>query len=81
MEKNNLFAKARVLLSVTLLFTTLGAFSQSLPESSDKPRSEVIYKQLHSTSFGDQKGLFADGLKLKMDLSILDDAEEKRLPI
>src|SRR5690554_1423930 len=78
MEKNNLFAKARVLLSVTLLFTTLGAFSQSLPESSDKPRSEVIYKQLHSTSFGDQKGLFADGLKLKMDLSILDDAEEQR---
>lgn len=78
MEKNNLFAKARVLLSVTLLFTTLGTFSQSLPESSDKPRSEVIYKQLHSTSFGDQKGLFADGLKLKMDLSILDDAEEQR---
>src|SRR5690554_7279527 len=78
MGKNNLFAKARVLLSVTLLFISLNSFSQSLPASPDKPRSEVIYKQLHSSSFSNQTGLFADGLKLKMDLSVLDDAEEQR---
>ncbi len=78
MEKNNLFARASVLLSATLLFVSFNSFSQSLPDASDKPRSEVIYKQLHSSSFSNQTGLFADGLKLKMDLSVLDDAEEQR---
>lgn len=78
MEKNNLFAKVRVLLPATLLFVSLNSFSQSPTSSADKTRSDVIYKQLHSSSFGDQNGLFADGLKLKMDLSVLDDAEEQR---
>lgn len=78
MERNNLFAKTSVLLSAALLFITFNSFTQSLPTSSDIPRSEVIYKQLHSSSFSDQSGLFADGLKLKMDLSVLDDAEEQR---
>lgn len=78
MERNNLFAKASVLLSATLLFISFNSFPQSLPVSSDKPRSEVTYKQLHSSSFSDPAGLFADGLKLKIDLSVLDDAEEQR---
>src|SRR5690554_4616331 len=85
MEKDNFFAKARVLLSATLLFVSLNSFTQSPATSTNKasttdkqPRPEVIYKQLHSSSFSKQGGLFADGLKLKMDLSVLDDAEEQR---
>src|SRR5690554_2571710 len=78
MEKKNLFAKVRVLLPATLILVSLNSFSQSTAESSDKSRSELIYKQLHSSSFSDQSGLFADRLKLKMDLSVLDDAEEQR---
>ncbi len=78
MERNNLLAKAKVLLPATLMFVTLNAFSQSAPEASDKSRSEVIYKQLHSSSLSHPSGLFADGLKLKMDLSVLEEAEERR---
>ncbi len=82
MEKNNLFAKASVLLSATLLFTSSILFSQSLPVSSDKPRSEVTYKQYHSSKLSESSGLFADGLKLRIDLSVLDESvfneEEER---
>ena len=90
MEQNNLFARASVLLCSTLLFFTLNSFSQSLPEeletsvapeksvTQEKSRSEVTYKQLHSSSFSDENGLFADGLKLKMDLSVLEEVEEQR---
>ncbi len=52
-----------------------------IPEKSvtlEKSRSEVMYKQLHSSSFSDGSGLFSDGLKLKMNLSVLEEAEEQR---
>lgn len=87
MEKNKLFARVSVLLSATLLFFTFNSFSQLLPENSEmagssetpeKSRSEVIYKQLHSSSFSSERGLFADGLKLKMNLSVLEEVEEQR---
>ncbi|MPM67709.1 hypothetical protein SDC9_114633 [bioreactor metagenome] len=78
MERNKNLSKVKVLLSVSLVFSTLSAFAQSKVESSAKSRSEVNYKQLHSTSLGNQEGLFADGIKLKMDLSVLDEAEATR---
>ncbi|WP_298646281.1 peptidoglycan DD-metalloendopeptidase family protein [uncultured Proteiniphilum sp.] len=78
MERNQFLAKAGTLLSASLLFVTLNAFSQSPPESAGNTRSELIYKQLHSSSLSEQSGLFADGLKLKLDLSVLDEAEEER---
>ncbi len=90
MGPNNLFAKASVLLFATLLFFTLNSFSQSLPEeletsvvpeksvTLEKSRSEVTYRQLHSSSFSDGNGLFADGLKLKMNLSVLEEVEEQQ---
>lgn len=78
MNKKHFSAKASLLLPATLMFFTLTAFSQSNPQASDKNRSEVIHKQLHSNSLSDQTGLFADGLKLKMDLSQLEEAEVSR---
>ncbi|MBK5196240.1 MAG: peptidoglycan DD-metalloendopeptidase family protein [Proteiniphilum sp.] len=78
MDKKHFLAKASVILPATLMFFTLNAFSQSTPQATDNSRSEVIHKQLHSSSLSDQTGLFADGLKLKMDLSLLDEAEESR---
>ena len=78
MDKKHFLAKANVILPATLMFFTLNAFSQSTPQATDNSRSEVIHKQLHSSSLSDQTGLFADGLKLKMDLSLLDEAEESR---
>lgn len=61
-------------LSLSLIFFTSTAFAQTGANF----RSEVNYKQLHSTSLGVQQGLFADGIKLKMDLSVLDEAEAAR---
>ena len=78
MERNHFFVKARLFLPATLMFMTLNAFTQTTPEIPDKERSEVISKQLHSASLSETSGLFADGLKLKMDLSVLEEAEERR---
>lgn len=78
METEHFFIKAKSILSAALVFVTLNAFSQSASESSGKSRPEVSYRQLHSSSLSDQPGLFADGLKLKMDLSILEEVEESR---
>ncbi|MDD2246929.1 MAG: peptidoglycan DD-metalloendopeptidase family protein [Proteiniphilum sp.] len=78
METEHFFIKAKSILSAALVFVTLNAFSQSTSESSGKSRPEVSYRQLHSSSLSDQPGLFADGLKLKMDLSILEEVEESR---
>lgn len=77
MERNKKILKVKVLLSASLALFTLSAFAQSNAQSS-ATRSEVNYKQLHSTSLGDQQELFADGIKLKMDLSVLEEAEAAR---
>ncbi len=78
MEISKLIARARVLVPATLMFVTLNSFSQQVQEAPEKNRSDVIYKQVHSSILSEQSGLFADGLKLKLDLSVLDEAEEER---
>ena len=78
MERDKNLSKARVLFSASLVFFTLSAFAQSKVGLSAKSRPEVNYKQLHSASLGNQEGLFADGIKLKMDLSVLEEAEAAR---
>ena len=78
MKIKNLIAKVRVLIPATLMFVTLNSFSQKVQETSENNRSEVIYKQVHSSILSEQSGLFADGLKLKLDLSVLDEAEAER---
>lgn len=81
MERIQFLAKAGTLLSASLMFVTLNAFSQLSPESNGNTRSDLTYKQLHSSTLSEQPGLFADGLKLKLDLSVLDEAEEDRLEL
>ena len=78
MERDKNLSKARVLFSASLVFFTLSAFAQSKVGLSAKSRPEVNYKQLHSASLGNQERLFADGIKLKMDLSVLEEAEAAR---
>ena len=81
MERNQILAKASLLLSASLMFVTLNAFSQLSPESSGNTKPDLIYKQLHSSTLSEQSGLFADGLKLKLDLSVLDEVEEDRFEV
>lgn len=78
MERKKILSHIKVLLPVSFMFVTLTAFSQSSPKKSSKSRPEVVYKQSHSSSLSDRSGLFADGLKLKMDLSVLEEAEARK---
>lgn len=76
MQFNSLLSNAKVLFTVASVFITLNAFSQ---KSKTQTRSEVEYKQLHSSSFNSKNNkLFADGIRLKMDMSALDEAEARR---
>lgn len=75
MQRIKLLSTTKILCAASLMLITLNAFSQS---SSANSRPEVNFKQLHSSSLGEQSGLFADGLKLKMDLSKLEEAEATR---
>lgn len=79
MKINNLFAKVRVLIPAILMFVSLNSFSQTDKDPAELTRSEVIFKQSHSNTLGESEGLFTDGLKLKLDLSVLDVIEEERI--
>ena len=79
MEISNLITRARVLIPAALMLVTLNSFSQQVQETPEIKRPEVLYKQVHSSTLSKQsENLFADGLKLKLDLSVLDDAEAER---
>lgn len=79
MENFKLLTTAKILLSASLMLVTLSAFSQSTSKkTSNNARSEVTFKQLHSSSLSSESALLADGLKLKMDLSVLEEAEAER---
>jgi murein DD-endopeptidase MepM/ murein hydrolase activator NlpD len=79
MERIQFLAKAGALLSASLMFVALNAFSQQSSESNENTKPGITYKQLHSSTLGEQQGLFADGLKLKLDLSVLDDSALDRI--
>lgn len=70
----------KMYVAVSLMFITLTAYSQSgtSKKKGSTSRSEVIYKQEHGSSLNKQSGLYADGLKLKMDLSLLEEAKAER---
>ncbi|WP_418893368.1 peptidoglycan DD-metalloendopeptidase family protein [Limibacterium fermenti] len=79
MERKKLLSKASALLLASFTFVTFSAFSQSADKkNADKSRPEVGYKQLHSSSLSSASALMVDGLKLKMDLSVLEEAEAER---
>lgn len=81
MENNQFLAKAGALLSAGLVFVTLNAFSQVSPNSKEDNKSNLTYKQLHSSNLSEQSGLFADGLKLKLDLSVLEEEASDRFEL
>lgn len=75
------------LISGIKLFTLTGcfvlstsAFSQKngTEDQPDNSRVKLEYKQTHGLDFKDDGDLFADGFKLKMDLSLLEEAVVER---
>lgn len=75
MHSKNLLHQVKVTLTIALTLITLNAFSQ---KTNSQKRSEVVYKQLHSSKLSKDPGLFADGIRLKMDMSVLNEAEATR---
>jgi len=70
--------KAKAWIPIAFTFFSLTAFSQT-PQKEKNTRNDLIYKQVHSSKVNDaQSNLFADGLKLKMDLSAIREAESER---
>ncbi len=70
------------LLGIFLLFPTM-SFSQHVEGQSEDDdqvnRSEIKYKQRHSSLIANQENTFADGIKIKRDLSILQELQEERI--
>ena len=56
----SIITKGKIILSTTLLFIGLTAFSQSKP-TKNTTRPEIIYKQSHSSN-DENSNLFADGI-------------------
>jgi len=81
--KSNLFnlSKAkRTILAATLLFP-LYAFAETpkdKEDQKDEPRVEINFKQRHSRTVKNQE-LYADGIKIKRDLSLIDKVQESRV--
>ncbi len=62
-----------------LVFSTT-AFSQreGTKEQPEKSRAKLEYKQTHGLDYTETENLFADGFKLKMDLTLLNEASAER---
>lgn len=75
MEKKKFLSTIKAAIPAVLLFTATSALAQE----KEKPKqADVSYQQLHSGFLETQQGLFADGIKLKMNLSVLEEANAKR---
>ncbi|MDD2552481.1 MAG: M23 family metallopeptidase [Dysgonamonadaceae bacterium] len=62
------------------LFFTTTAFSQA-KDTADEPdnsRAKLMYKQTHGVNNFQESDLLADGFKLKMDISVLEEAVNER---
>lgn len=75
MEKKKIMSTIKAAVPAILLFTATSAFAQV----KEQPKqADVNYQQLHSGNLDTQQGLFADGIKLKMNLSVLEEANANR---
>jgi murein DD-endopeptidase MepM/ murein hydrolase activator NlpD len=65
---------------ITVAFAwPLSAFAQETDSPNDEKRVEVTYKQRHSRLAAHGQDLYADGIKIKRDLSLIDKAQEARI--
>ncbi|NDV79152.1 peptidoglycan DD-metalloendopeptidase family protein [Dysgonomonas sp. 511] len=75
LDKNCKILKLLPLAAIFLL--PMSSFAQTNTNTEDQNRAELKYKQRHSRSTGNN--LYADGIKIKRDLSILKEAQEERI--
>lgn len=75
MEKKRFLSTLKTILPAFLLLTATSASAQKKVTPN---QNEVEYQQLHSVGLETQQNLFADGIKLKMNLSVLEEANASR---
>lgn len=76
------FTPLRLVLAVLLLAAPSFAFAQKVEtneEATETNRTEPTYKQRHSALVAGTEGLFADGIKIKRDLSIIEEIQAERI--
>ncbi|MDR0823957.1 MAG: peptidoglycan DD-metalloendopeptidase family protein [Prevotella sp.] len=82
MNKKNILTKnikrINILLLSAVFLTPLYSFAQNKTNESNTERVELKYNQRHSRHTPDSK-LYADGIKIKRDLSILKEIQEERV--
>lgn len=76
MEKKNILSKVKTILPAFLLFTASATITAQ--EANKTKEEDLNYQQLHGSGLESQQGLFADGIKLKMNMSVLDEANADR---
>ena len=78
-SKNLSIIKSGILLSITLAFFSINAYSStSNTESESRVSLFNFNRQQHSVDLSEPAGLFADGLRLRLDLSVLEEVEDTR---
>lgn len=85
MQRNNIltehFKRLKLLPLAAMFLLPMSSFAQNTSHSSDSntDRVELNYKQRHSRLTAKSDNLYADGIKIKRDLSILKEAQEERI--
>lgn len=74
MEKKTILSTIKTVLPIFALFVASSAMAQ---DKNEEKQNELGYQQFHSTGLETQQGLFADGIKLKMNLSVLEEANSE----
>jgi murein DD-endopeptidase MepM/ murein hydrolase activator NlpD len=69
--------KLRVLPLAVMFLVPMSGFAQNSNETKNNDRVEFNYKQRHSKQ--GQNNLYADGIKIKRDLSIIKEIQEERI--
>ena len=69
----------KIYLLTAALTLPLCGFAQNTETDKDDSRVEINYKQRHSSLATHNKNLYADGIKIKRDLSLIDKVKESRV--
>ena len=69
------FIKTGVLLVAAFWFVSISAFSES-PWNDPESRIGAFNRQQHSSTLSEPSGLFTDGIRLRLDLSVIEEIEE-----
>ena len=78
MVSKKFFNKVRILVPAAVAFFSMSALYATETPTATEARPEVSYRQQHGFNLGESTGLLADGLRLRLDLAVLEEVEAHR---